>query len=129
MTASLTIECAVRFEPRRRGRKELAGGPVPAAVPLCRVPRAARLLALAHRLEALLHAGVARDYAELARLGHVTRARISQVMALLLLARTRPPNHVLSRVALTEATASCATPVTVGCCFAHPVIPLGVQPH
>jgi hypothetical protein len=86
MTASLTIECAVRFEPRRRGRKELAGGPVPAAVPLCRVPRAARLLALAHRLEALLHAGVARDYAELARLGHVTRARVSQIMSLLYLA-------------------------------------------
>ncbi len=33
-----------------------------------------------------MRTGVVRDYAELARLGHVTRARISQVMALLLLA-------------------------------------------
>jgi hypothetical protein len=46
----------------------------------------ARLLALAHRLDQLLRAGVVRDYAELARLGRVTRARVSQVMALLLLA-------------------------------------------
>jgi hypothetical protein len=86
MTASLTIECAVRFEPRRRGRKELTVGPEPTAPPPGRVPRVARLLALAHRLEGLLHAGVARDYAELGRLGHVTRARVSQIMSLLYLA-------------------------------------------
>ena len=85
MTASLTIECAVRFEPRRRGRKELAVGPAPAAVP-GRVPRVARLLALAHRLEGLLHGGEIADYAALARLGHVTRARVSQIMSLLYLA-------------------------------------------
>jgi len=41
---------------------------------------------LAHRLERLLRSGVVRDYAELARLGHVTRARISQVLNLLYLA-------------------------------------------
>ena len=86
MTTALTIECAVRFEPRRRGRKELAVGPEPTVAPPGRVPRVARLLALAHRLEALLHAGVARDYAALGRLGHVTRARVSQVMSLLYLA-------------------------------------------
>src|SRR5262249_58588324 len=85
MTTSLTIECAVRFEPRRRGRKELAVGPAPAAPP-GRVPRVARLLALAHRLEQLLRAGVARDYADLGRLGHVSRARISQILSLLYLA-------------------------------------------
>jgi hypothetical protein len=85
MTASLTIECAVRFEPRRRGRKELAVGPEPTAAP-GRLPRVARLLALAHRLEGLLHAGVARDYAALGRLGRVTRARVSQIMSLLYLA-------------------------------------------
>ncbi len=43
-------------------------------------------LAPAHRLERLVRTGEVRDYAELARLGHVTRARVSQVMALLLLA-------------------------------------------
>jgi hypothetical protein len=86
MTAALTIECTVRFEPRRRGRKELAVGPEPSPAAPGRVPRVARLLALAHRLEQLLRAGVARDYAELGRLGHVSRARISQLMSLLYLA-------------------------------------------
>ena len=85
MSTSLTIECAVHFEQRRRGRKGLAVGPAP-AVPPGRVPRVARLLALAHRLEGLLRGGVARDYAALGRLGHVSRARISQVMSLLYLA-------------------------------------------
>jgi hypothetical protein len=79
------IECAVHFERHRRGRKGLAAGPAP-AVPPGRVPRVARLLALAHRLEQLLRAGVARDYAELGRLGRVTRARVSQLMSLLYLA-------------------------------------------
>ena len=87
MTTPLTIECSVPWEPCRRGRKELAVGPTPAvAVPPGRVPRVARLLALAHRLEELLHGGVIADYAALARLGHVTRARVSQIMGLLNLA-------------------------------------------
>ena len=83
----LSIECDVHFNRSGRGRKELGAGaePPPPAAP-GRVPRAARLLALAHRLERLLRTGVVRDYAELARLGRVTRARVSQVMALLLLA-------------------------------------------
>jgi hypothetical protein len=42
--------------------------------------------ALALRFQGLLQAGVVRDYAALARLGHVTRARVSQVMNLLSLA-------------------------------------------
>jgi len=46
----------------------------------------ARLLALAHRLDRLLRMGEVQDYAALARLGHVTRARVSQVMNLLYLA-------------------------------------------
>src|SRR5262249_57194878 len=85
MSPSWTIECAVHCEQHRRGRKGLAVGPAP-AVPPGRVPRVARLLALAHRLEGLLRAGVARDYAELGRLGRVTRARVSQIMSLLYLA-------------------------------------------
>jgi hypothetical protein len=81
----LTIECAVHFEHHRRGRKELAVGPEPAAAP-GRVPRVAKLLALAHRFAGLLRGGVVRDYAALGRLGHVSRARISQIMSLLYLA-------------------------------------------
>lgn len=51
-----------------------------------RIPRVARLMVLALRLDRLLRDGVVADYAELARLGHVTRARVSQVMSLLYLA-------------------------------------------
>ena len=61
-------------------------GPVPALVPLGRVPRVSRLMALAIRFEGLLQAGEVNDYAELARLGHVTRARVTQIMNMLNLA-------------------------------------------
>ncbi len=86
MTA-LTIEREVHFAAQQRGRKVLRPGPAPApAVDPGRVARVSRLMALAIRFEGLLRAGVVRDYAELARLGHVTRARVSQVMNLLSLA-------------------------------------------
>jgi hypothetical protein len=50
------------------------------------IPRIARLLALAIRLEGLIREETIRDYAELARLGRVTRARMTQIMKLLDLA-------------------------------------------
>jgi hypothetical protein len=43
-------------------------------------------MALALRFERLVQEGVVRDYAELAVLGHVSRARITQIMNLLHLA-------------------------------------------
>jgi hypothetical protein len=52
----------------------------------CAIPRIARLMALAIRFDRLLRAEEFRDYAELARLGRVTRARITQIMKLLDLA-------------------------------------------
>ena len=55
------------------------------AVPT-RPPRLTCLLALAHRLEAFVRSGDAADYARLAKLGHVSRARISQILKLLTLA-------------------------------------------
>jgi hypothetical protein len=45
-------------------------------------------MALALRFEQLLCEGKIRNYAELARLGHVSRARVSQIMRLLSLAPT-----------------------------------------
>ena len=83
---ALTIDCEVHFQARSRGRKALEVGAPPAPSTPGRVPRVARLLALAHRLEQLLRTGVVKDYTEAARLGHVTRARISQIMSLLYLA-------------------------------------------
>jgi hypothetical protein len=50
------------------------------------IPRIARLLALAIRFEGLLRDETIRDYAELARLGRVTRARMTQIMKLIHLA-------------------------------------------
>ena len=50
------------------------------------IPRIARLMALAIRFEGLLGNGTIRDYAELACLGRVTRARMTQIMKLLHLA-------------------------------------------
>jgi DNA invertase Pin-like site-specific DNA recombinase len=46
-------------------------------------PRIARLLALAIRFEAMLRAGEVHSYAELARLGSVSAARITQIINLL----------------------------------------------
>jgi hypothetical protein len=43
-------------------------------------------MALAMRLDELIRSGKVTGYAELARLGHVTRARLSQIMSLLCLA-------------------------------------------
>ena len=51
-----------------------------------RIPRVARLMALAIRLERLIAEGRVPNYAALARLAHVSRARITQIANLTLLA-------------------------------------------
>ena len=50
------------------------------------IPRIARLMALAIRLEELVRDESVQNYAELAHLGRVTRARMTQIMKLLQLA-------------------------------------------
>lgn len=51
-----------------------------------RVPRVARLMALAIRFDSLVREGAVSTQAELAAVGHVTRARVTQIMNLLHLA-------------------------------------------
>ena len=51
-----------------------------------RVPRVTRLLALAHRTNRMIQAGELRDLADAARTLNLTRARVTQIMNLLLLA-------------------------------------------
>ena len=51
-----------------------------------RLPRLARLMALAIKFQDMVDRGEVRDYADLARLGYVSRARITQIMNLLHLA-------------------------------------------
>lgn len=86
--SSLTIERQVHFHRGRRTRKVIEDGPPaePDATPEGTVPRIARLMALALRFDRLIKAGEITDQADLARLGHVTRARVTQIMNLLQLA-------------------------------------------
>jgi hypothetical protein len=87
MTAPITIECACRFERRgRKGRLKASCQVLAAPIASGRVPRLARLMALALRFEEMLRSGQVGHLAELARLGHVSRARITQIMNLRLLA-------------------------------------------
>ena len=60
----------------------------PTPEPQGRAPRISRLLALAHKLDTMVRSGEIRDYAQLARLGHISPARLTQIMALLHLAPT-----------------------------------------
>ncbi len=81
----IKTRATVHFGRARRGRKELRRGEMPPAPPpplFGRVPRIARLMALALRFQRLIESGEVRDYADLARLGHVTRARMTQIMNL-----------------------------------------------
>jgi len=84
----LTIQRRTHFKTGGTGRKRMAPGvaPEPTAVEGGHVPRLARLMALAIRFDRLVRDGEVADYADLARLGHVTRARVTQIMNLLNLA-------------------------------------------
>ena len=75
------IEVEVMLDlPRRPAAEELK--PNPAA----RTPRVTRLMALAVKYQRMVDAGELRDYADIARLGYVSRARVTQIMNLLNLA-------------------------------------------
>jgi len=86
--SSLTIEREVHFQRGRRTRKVIEPGPPaePNVTPEGTIPRISRLMALALRFDRLIKAGEVADQADLARLGHVTRARVTQIMNLLQLA-------------------------------------------
>ena len=81
------VQWTLELAPRRKGGRarrcvgDSARLPTPG-----RIPRLSRLMALAIKLEGILHRGEARDYADLACLALVTRARMTQIMALLNLA-------------------------------------------
>ena len=85
---SLTFRTKVHFQCAARGAMEMRTGasPAPFPMPKGRVPKISRLMALAIKFDGMLARGEVKDYAELARLGHVTRARVTQIMNLLMLA-------------------------------------------
>lgn len=79
----MKIEYTVPFR-RMPALRTLSVEPAPEAQ--SRPPRIARLLALAHKLDALVRSGAIKDYAQLAQLGHISAARLTQIMVLLHLA-------------------------------------------
>ena len=84
---AIQVEVTLPVRPRRQ---ESANGGQPGQVGVAgspsRIPRITRLMALAIKFETMVERGEVRDYADLARLGYVTRARLTQIMNLLLLA-------------------------------------------
>ena len=82
----LTIERQVHFGRGRNSRKVIQEGPRPRPRAKGRIPRISKMMALALRFERLIRDGEIADQAELARLGHVSRARVTQIMNLLMLA-------------------------------------------
>lgn len=88
MPGSLTIQKQVHFRRGRGSRKILEKGTPPEAgdAGLGNIPRISRLMALAIRFDRLIKSGEVTDQADLARLGHVSRARVTQIMNLLQLA-------------------------------------------
>lgn len=76
-TATFTVAFGQSSRPR-----------IPHTVPSGRVPRVARQLALAHEIERRIHAGELIDLAHAARVFGLTRARVTQLVSLTLLAPT-----------------------------------------
>ena len=77
----------IRYSLPTKRRKETSPAGQPRTSPQPgRIPRVARLVALAHKFQRMLDAGEVESMADLARLGRVTPARITQIMDLLLLA-------------------------------------------
>jgi hypothetical protein len=90
MSKPVSVDFQFSIKQRGRGAKkrivERAAQSDESKPSLERIPRISRYMALAIHFEDLIRQGVVTDYADLARLGHVTRARVTQIMNLRLLA-------------------------------------------
>jgi len=83
---SVTFTTKVFIQRRERRTRISTSAAATSTVPEGRIPRISRMMALAHRFDALLRDGVVRDYADLADVAMVTQPRITQIMNLLNLA-------------------------------------------
>jgi hypothetical protein len=88
MSTGVTVTKQIHFSMRSRGRREMKPGPAPITetTPEGSVPRVSRLMALAIKMDGLIRSGAVPDQADIARIGHVTRARVTQILNLTLLA-------------------------------------------
>jgi len=85
----MSIQVEVTLPGRQRARQvphQAQPTPVVPRPTPPRIPRITRLMALAIKFQDMVDRGEVRDYADLARLCYVTRARVTQIMNLLLLA-------------------------------------------
>jgi hypothetical protein len=82
----ITTSHDLHFETGRRSKKSINAGVKKVPPSIKRIPRVAKIMALAIRLNQLVQDGQVKNQAELARLGHVSRARLTQIMTLLQLA-------------------------------------------
>jgi len=81
-----TVTRQIHFK-RKAQHKRAVRGPAPDdSAAQGRVPRVSKLMALAIRFEELIQNGEVANRSELARLGHVTQPRVTQIMNLLNLA-------------------------------------------
>ncbi|MBX3382176.1 MAG: hypothetical protein KF864_01570 [Phycisphaeraceae bacterium] len=81
-----TVVRTIHFAVKSRRKRLVVGPEAELPKPTSRVPRVARLMALAIRYDDLLRRGVVADQSELAHLCQVTQPRMTQIMNLLHLA-------------------------------------------
>ncbi len=81
-----TLEVSFTFQSRNGQRNGREGPDNDQVVEPGNVPRVSKIMALAIRFDGLVRPGEIRDYTDLARLGYVTPARMTQLMCLLHLA-------------------------------------------
>jgi hypothetical protein len=79
MTKGITVKRQFHVQRRRGNRRQVLPG-AKSNASSGRVPRISRLMALAIRFDQLIRDGAVTDQAELARLGSVSRARLTQIM-------------------------------------------------
>jgi hypothetical protein len=84
---AVQVEMSLPLRPQPK-RKAIRAGTAPTTERRApsRLPRITRLMALAIKLQDMIDRGEIHDYAEIAQFGHVTRARVTQIMNLLNLA-------------------------------------------
>ena len=82
----ITANHKIQFESRRKSKKIISADVDQKPQPQGRLPRITKMMALAIRFDYLIKSGQVTDQAELARVGHVSRARLTQIMNLLYLA-------------------------------------------
>lgn len=88
-TGGATVEFQIHLAKGRRGAVQVRAGAEPEAArpaPVGSIPRVSKLMALALRIDGLVRSRQIRDYADAARLAHVTRARMAQIVGLACLA-------------------------------------------